>query len=266
MKQLIIYLTVALLCSHSYAQLASPNDDGLTFGHVHLNVTDVEAHAAIWTEHFDGEVITDTALSAIRFPNMVLILREQEPTMGSRETVMDHFGFKVRDIQKFIDRWEGAGFEMGRVFTGAEGQTNAYVTLPGGVYVELQEDQGLHEEITGYHVHYFTAGHAELLDWYTEHFNLEIRPRGSIGSTTNVPGMNLSFGNSDSPRAPTAGTAIDHIGFEVENLEAFCEKLAAQGISFDRPYTYIESLDLGVAFLTDPKGVVIELTEGLVNF
>lgn len=266
MRTLILFLATLLFSGGTFAQLATPDENGLTFGHVHLNVSDVEAHTRLWTEHFNGVVVPDTPLAAIRFPNMVLLLREQEPTMGSRETVMDHFGFKVRDIQKFIDKWEAAGLEMGRVFTGAEGQTNAYVTFPDGVYVELQEDQGLHEEITGYHVHYFTSGHEELLDWYSEHFDLEVRPRGSIATTTNVPGMNISFGNSNSPRAPTAGTAIDHIGFEVANLEAFCEKLQARGITFDRPYTYIESIDLGIAFLTDPKGVVIELTEGLIDY
>jgi catechol-2,3-dioxygenase len=69
MKQLIIYLAVALLCSHSCAQLASPNDAGLTFGHVHLNVADVEEHIEIWMQHFNSEVIADTLLSAIRFPD-----------------------------------------------------------------------------------------------------------------------------------------------------------------------------------------------------
>jgi catechol 2,3-dioxygenase-like lactoylglutathione lyase family enzyme len=186
--------------------------------------------------------------------------------MGSRQTVMDHFGFKVRDIQSFIDKWEAAGLEMGRVFTGAEGQTNAYLTFPGGTYVELQEDQGLHEEVTAYHVHYFTPGYEELLNWYVDMFNLEVRSRGSIATTTNVPGMNISFGNSDTERAPSAGAAIDHIGFEIDNLEAFCKQLEARGVVFDRPYNYIESINLGTAFFTDPRGVVVELTEGLGGF
>ena len=186
--------------------------------------------------------------------------------MGSRETVMDHFGFKVRDIQKFIDKWEAAGLEMGRVFTGAEGQTNAYVTLPDGVYVELQEDQGLHEEITGYHVHYFTSGHEELLNWYAEHFDLEVRPRGSIATTTNVPGMNISFGNSNTPRQATRGAALDHIGFEFDNLKAFCDELTAKGIEFDVPFRDIPAIGLKIAFITDPWGGYIELTEGYDDF
>ena len=35
------------------------------------------------------------------------------------------------------------------------------------------------------------------------------------------------------------------------------------GIPFDLPYTAIPTLDLGIAFLTDPWGTYIELTEGL---
>ena len=265
MRALIFVLSSMLLVNTAYAQLATPNEDGITFGHVHLNVADVEEHVSIWTEFFGGEAFSIGSLTAIKFPNMVLIMYNEAPTMGSRETVMDHFGFKVRNIQAFRERWEAAGYEMEPDFRGAERQTNAYLTMPGGVYVELQEDQGLHEPMTGYHVHYRTDGHEELLDWYTELLGVEIRTRGSIGTTTNVPGMNLSFGGSETPRAPTEGTAIDHVGFEIKNLEAFCRELEARGVEFDKPYSVIESIGLGNAFLTDPRGVRIELTEGLAN-
>jgi catechol 2,3-dioxygenase-like lactoylglutathione lyase family enzyme len=56
---------------------------------------------------------------------------------------------------------------------------------------------------------------------------------------------------------------LDHIGFEVDNLEAFCAELEAKGVKFDRPYTEIPALGLGIAFFTDPWGVYVELTEGL---
>jgi hypothetical protein len=49
----------------------------------------------------------------------------------------------------------------------------------------------------------------------------------------------------------------------VKNLEAFCRKLEASGVKFDRPYTKVPQLGLSVAFLTDPWGTYIELTEGL---
>ena len=93
-------------------------------------------------------------------------------------------------------------------------------------------------------------------------FDLDMRPRGRIQTTTDVPGMNMSFGNADEATVATRGRALDHIGFEVDNLEAFCQKLEAMGIEFDRTYTEVDSVELKIAFLTDPSGVYIELTEG----
>ena len=56
---------------------------------------------------------------------------------------------------------------------------------------------------------------------------------------------------------------MDHIGFEVRDLEAFTKKLEAAGVKFDVPYRKIPSLGISLAFLTDPWGTYIELTEGL---
>lgn len=266
MKRLLLLVTLLGLAHPAQSQLATPNGDGLTFGHVHLNVSDIDAHLAIWERYFDADIVQSGGLRAVKLPNMIILLGENEPTAGSRQTVMDHFGVKVRNIESFLQRWRAGGFESGAPFTGAEGQTNVYVMLPDGVYVELQEDQGLHEEITGYHVHFYREQHEELLNWYTDVFNLEVRSRGRIATTTNVPGMNLSFSNARSPRLATQGTAIDHIGFEVDDLEAFCAELAARGIEFDAGYREIPSLGLAVAFLTDPAGVRIELTEGLDDY
>jgi hypothetical protein len=79
-----------------------------------------------------------------------------------------------------------------------------------------------------------------------------------------LPGINLNFSAASGPAAPTKGRMLDHIGFEVENLEAFCKALETEGIVFDRPYSKLPS-GLGLAFLTDPWGTYIELTEGLRN-
>lgn len=262
MKVSTSLLLLTLLSTPALGQLATPNENGLTYGHVHLNVTDMEEHKRIWVEHFNATIVERGPLTVAKMPNMLVALTQQEPTMGMRETRMDHFGFKVRHMDKFLDKWRADGLEVGRIFPGAEGQTNAYVMLPDGVYVEMQEDQGLQAEITGYHVHFFTENHAELLAWYTEMFDLEVRPRGSIPTSTNVPGMNLSFAGANGSRKPTRGSAIDHIGFEVDNLEAFCRELEAKGVVFDVPYREIPAIGLNIAYFTDPAGVYVELTEG----
>ncbi|SRR5437773_5203617 len=62
----------------------------------------------------------------------------------------------------------------------------------------------------------------------------------------------------------TQGGAIDHVGFEVQNLEEFCRQLEAKGIKLTTPYRKVPELNnLGTAFITDPWGTSIELTEGL---
>ncbi|MED5412133.1 MAG: hypothetical protein VYE30_07290, partial [Pseudomonadota bacterium] len=47
-----------LLSVSAYSQmLASFNDDGLTYGHVHLNVSDMDRHIQILEDHFGGRTV-----------------------------------------------------------------------------------------------------------------------------------------------------------------------------------------------------------------
>ncbi len=262
MRLLLTAVALGLLVLPAYAQLAVPNEAGLTYGHVHLNVTDMDLHKQLWVEHFGGVVVEKGPLTAVRLPNFLVALSDREPTGGSQGSVLDHFGFKVRNMAKFLAKWRAAGYSVDSEFTGAEGQSNAYVTMPDDVRVELQEDQGLSVEVSGYHIHFFTPEFEKLLDWYLDVFGLEKRSRGRIETTANVPGMNMSFGDARGEHAPTMGRSIDHIGFELEDLEAFCEQLKEKGIEFDVDYRQIDSIELKVAFITDPAGTYIELTEG----
>ena len=134
--------------------------------------------------------------------------------------------------------------------------------MPDDVRVELQEDQMLPVEVSGYHIHFRTQQYEELLAWYLDVFELEQRPRGRIQTTTNVPGMKPELRGRDRELAPTQGRSIDHIGFEIDDLEAFCEQLKAKGIEFDTEYREIDRLQLNIAYITDPSGVRIEFTEG----
>ncbi|MGE0161124.1 MAG: VOC family protein [Gemmatimonadales bacterium] len=248
------------------AQLAPANAAGLTFAHVHLNVADVEVHKRLWVEHFGGVVAEKGPLSTVKLPNMLIVFTERAPTGPSQGTSMDHFGFKVRDIEAVLAKWRAAGLEVQSEFTGAEGFPNAYLLAPDGVRFELQEDPTLPVEATGYHIHYWSPQYEELMAWYADVFGAVVRQRGSIATTADVPGMNLSFANCPRECAPTVGRAIDHVGFELDDLEAFAAQLQARGIEFQVPPRYIESIGLTIAFLTDPAGVRIELTEGFDEY
>ena len=119
MRLLLIVIALMSLVSPAQAQLAVPNEAGLTYGHVHLNVTDVELHKRLWVEHFGGVVTQKGALIAVRLPGFLIALSSREPTGPSLGTVMDHFGFKVRNMENFLAEWRAAGYAVDSEFTGA---------------------------------------------------------------------------------------------------------------------------------------------------
>jgi hypothetical protein len=78
--------------------------------------------------------------------------------------------------------------------------------------------------------------------------------------------MNLSFATSPTPTVGTRCRTVDHIGFEIRNLKEFCAKLEARGVEFDIPYRDVPGIGLKTAYITDPSGVYIELTEGCAQY
>jgi catechol 2,3-dioxygenase-like lactoylglutathione lyase family enzyme len=134
------------------------------------------------------------------------------------------------------------------------------------VRIEMQEDVTLAAKAMPNHIHFQTPDFEKLLDWYVATFSVTKRNRGTITSTADAGTVNMSFANSRTPVVATKGRAIDHIGFEVDNLEAFCKQLEAKGITFDRPFREIPAIGLKIAFFTDPNGTYIELTEGFDKY
>ena len=75
--------------------------------------------------------------------------------------------------------------------------------------------------------------------------------------------INLSFSKAmdDKPQVTTKGRTLDHIGFDVKNLEAFLKRYEAAGGKIDRPYTKNAQSNTALAFIYDPWGTYIELNE-----
>lgn len=266
MKFLLSAALVCSLASPAYAQLAPFNAAGMTYGHVHLTVKDIEVQKKLWVDHFGGTFVQKGTLQAIKLPNMLIAFRQATPTGGSEGTVMDHFGFKVRNLAEILASWRKAGYQVTREFVGAEGFPNAYLAGPDDIKIELQEDKSLPVKASGYHIHFLTPDYQKLMAWYVDTFGVTPRKRGTIDTTADAPGMNLSFQTSEKPTGPTRGHTIDHIGFEFKDLAAFCKQLEAKGIKFDTPYREVPAIGLKIAYITDPSGVYIELTQGYSEY
>src|SRR5258706_2715450 len=266
MKLLLSTALVCSLASPAYAQLAPFNAAGMTYGHVHLTVKDIEVQKKLWVEQFGGTFVQKGTLQAIKLPNMLIAFRVATPTGGSEGTVMDHFGFKVRNMAEILASWRKAGYQVTREFTGAEGAPNAYLMGPDDLTIELQEDKSLPVKVSGYHIHFLTPDYQKLMAWHVDVFGVTPRKRGTIDTTADAPGMNLSFQTSDKPTRPTKGQTIDHIAFEFKDLAAFCKKLEAKGIKLDVPNRAVPAIGLKIAYITDPSGVYIELTQGYSEY
>ena len=243
-----------------------PNDLGVSMGHVHLNVTDPAVHQQLWIEHFDAVAVEHEGIPGIRLPRLLLLFRQQVPTGGFQGAVMEHFGLKVRNTAAVVARWRAAGLTVHGEFYGTEGFPNANLLFPDDIRVEIQQDEALDVLAEGHHLHYFlVSDHLPLRQWYADTLGARLGQRGRIDSADLPEKMNLSFSTSTRATELTGsqGRVIDHIGFEVRGLEALCKRLAANGVQFDVPYGISPELGVPSAVLTDPSGVVIELTEGL---
>ncbi len=245
------------LAPRADAQLAAPGESGVVMGHLHLAVKDLDAQQKFWAA-LGGTPVQNGALALIQLPGTFVMLRKAEPTGGTVDSTVNHVGFLVKDIQPWIAKWQAAGMKM-------EPQVRPiqiYLIGPDDLRVEILEDKTIDVPLKMHHLHFYTASPLETQAWYVKTFGAVAGKRGTFDAA-DLPGVNLTFAKAERPTVGTKGRSLDHIGFEVKNLEAFCKKLEAGGIKLDRPYTRLPNSMTAIAFLTDPWGTYIELTENL---
>ncbi len=239
-------------------QLATPGDSGVVMGHVHLTVKDLDAHKKFWAA-LGGVPVQNGALALIQFPGTFVMLRQGTPTGGTVGSTVNHFGFLVKDIASWIAKWQAAGLTIEQP---QPRPTQAYLIAPDDVRVEILEDKTIDVPLKMHHVHFYVASPLETQAWYAKTFGAVPGKRGQFDAA-DLPGVNLTFTKAEAPTVATKGRSFDHVGFEVRNLEAFCKKLEADGIKLDRAFTRLPNSTTAIAFLTDPWGTYIELTENL---
>jgi catechol 2,3-dioxygenase-like lactoylglutathione lyase family enzyme len=252
-------IALAAAAGWALGQTAPPNATGISMGHLHLLVRDVDAHKKLWVDTLGGQVVKSGPLELIKFPGVFVGLRKGEPTGGSDDSSVNHLGFKVKDLEGTKAKLTAAG---GKVVREMPATRQMFIMFPDGVKVEFTEDTAMTRPIEHHHVHFFTSSVEETRAFYVKHFSAIPGTRGKF-EAADLPGVNLTFSPSETKSVGTRTRGVDHIGFEVKNLAEFCKKLEAAGVKFDRPYQDVPSIGLKVAFFTDPFGTYVELTEGL---
>jgi catechol 2,3-dioxygenase-like lactoylglutathione lyase family enzyme len=263
MKTLMSALFVSCLAAGAaWAQPYKPNDMGVTMGHWHLNSVDVEANKKIFAG-MGGTAVKAGDFEVVRFPGVVVMLHLRAPappsTGGSEGTVVNHVGFIVQNVPDSVAKWKAAGVP---VLPGNNGRLDqAYVITPDGLKIEILEDKNQNVPIRHEHVHLFLP-ESELANsqaWYAKTFGAKPGLRNEA-RVADIPGVQMRFAKSATPTVTTKGRILDHIGFDVVDIDGFVKKLQADGIKLDRPVSRNPN-GTALAFITDPWGTYIELNE-----
>jgi catechol 2,3-dioxygenase-like lactoylglutathione lyase family enzyme len=242
MKTRLLALTmIAAVCGFAAgpasAQLAAPNAAGVSIGHVHINASDVDAQVRFWTA-----------------------VRKQDYSGGTVGSTVNHFGFYVRDFDASVAKWKAAGLTWERADP-TRGQ--GFLTGPDSVRIEIYENKSIATPMQMHHIHLMVSDPLQAQQWYVKNFGAAAGKRAQY-DVANVPGTEITLAKTDTPQSPTKGRSLDHIGFEVKNIDAFVAKLQAAGIKTDAAIrNSANAAGLRIVYVTDPWGTEIEITEGL---
>jgi catechol 2,3-dioxygenase-like lactoylglutathione lyase family enzyme len=264
---------------YGYPALRSPNDVLVLFDRVDAPPVS-EPQSAIW--HF-GWHVTDAraSLDAYKSRPEVQLLPLYTTDAGGSVLISS-------------DTWPGTGGVPGRTRAQIEAAQREGIQPAGGggfVYMTgpdnaLVEFAGDHPVERFNHVHLYQEDVLGALRWYQQHLNAPVRagvappteavPRGLDRSwpALNREGMfrspraGVEFGDvvltwypnqGDQPLVSSRGQLQDHIGLSVADLDAWVDKLHAEGVAFlMRPY---QLGDTRAVMIEGPSREVLELVE-----
>ena len=261
----IMLVLFALLCASPVrAQILPPNAAGISAGHEHFRVTDVEAAERFWTA-LGGVIAPMGQVRVVKFPGIIVMLARataETPVSGGTEgTTVDLIRFRVKNLNNTLAALDSAGYKP---LPGSTARSASLMTLEKAK-VSLVEDASLPTAVATDALIMKVPNVAEAAAWYAKWFGGKVTGEGDA-TFVDIPGMQMRFSRAATPVAGTRGRALDHIGFEVNNLEAFMKTMANEGVTISRPFQpappTVQPVVTSLGFVTDPWGTYIELNEG----
>jgi catechol 2,3-dioxygenase-like lactoylglutathione lyase family enzyme len=242
------------------AQLPSPGAHGIIGTHIQLNSADTDAAIVFWKDVMGTSTSGNEAVKGVNTLGVTILFTKKAPTGPSVGSAIDHLAFHVPDLQPFVDRIAKTPF---KTFHPEGDELRLMVDGPDGVRIEMIEDSSMYASQEFHHIHMYSAQAKEMQEWYVK--NLGGRSRAPENADmVQFPGTMLRFQQAGAA-VPTAGRAVDHIAFEVKDLDGFCKKLTDNGVKLDSAPHAVPELKASVAVLTDPWGTRIELMETTGN-
>ena len=253
----IAFVAAALsVCLPAFAQLPAPNAAGISMGHLHFTAKDKAAQTKFWVEVMGAKPAKLGTLDVLLIPGTLLIVNQGNPTGGTVGSTVHHVGFTVPDLKAMLAKAEAAG-----VTIVSRNDQQAMLQGPDEIRIELSLDATSTVPFRNHHIHFSTADLEATRQWYVQTFSAVSGKRGKFGAA-DLPSVNLSFSEATPAPAGTKGRSLDHIGFEVKDLEAFTKKLEATGVHFAVPYRKVPALGISIAFFDRSVGHVHRADRG----
>ena len=240
------------------AQLAAPNAAGVSAGHIHLYVSDLPTQQKFW-ETMGGVAMANQRLQMIQFPGVFILLRGGAQTSGGTVgSIVNHLGFVWKDLPAAKAKWQAAGYKIEE-----DKPTHGYILGPDSIRLEFWGDPTLQVPVKINHVHLYPQDIPAMKAWYAKVLG-GVPGKCDAVDCVDVPGVSLAMSQGETKLEPTAGRSLDHIGFEVKNLPEFLKRMEAEGANITQGLTASNFVStMRVAFITDPWGTKMEITEGI---
>jgi len=235
------------------AQVLPFNEAGVTMGHHHIMVPDVDAQRRIWVDALGGEPSGNPPLLFVKFPGAFLILSNGNGTEGTHGSALDHFAFNVRDLAGTKARLTALGVPISN-----ESEMRFDAMMPGQLDVHFFSDPNLATPIAHRAMAFASTDPDAERAWWERVLGAKTMTEGTTQVST-IPGARLFFTQAATAPAPTRGRSLDHTGIGVPDVKAFCDQVAAKGVQCELVFNG------AIAMITDPAGVTIEVNSGLEN-
>ena len=261
-------------------ELSAPNAAGVAMGHLHYVVRDVAANKAFWVALGGRSVLFNGTTEGIVFPDVVVLLRQGEPTGGTRR--LRRQSRRVSREVRRRDRERRLRSRVQRAVSGRRVRAHARRRAHRAIRRRARDELGLHDRRRRQRR---GRGAAQPQDRRADHraphssqradrsgrggegvvrdaLRRRARQALALRRRRSARHQHQHLRRRREPKRRRAAACSITSASRSTNLEAFCKELEAAGIKFDRPYGKLPS-GFGLAFLTDPWGTYIELTEGL---
>jgi catechol 2,3-dioxygenase-like lactoylglutathione lyase family enzyme len=264
MRPFVIAMLPAVAVVTALAGSAAAQTPTLPYDHIHLNVPD-QAKAVEWYgKNFGGKPTAENS-ERLMFGSTRLIFLKNANGLPSAGSSIDHIGFSFADLDAKMKELEAAGVKIVTPVRDVAGLFKlGFVEDPWGTRIEVVQDPellGLH------HIHLRAADPDEMFTWLLAKFGGErTKLKGRIDAVKyRAPGFSdmwvlVQKGES----TPSAGHAVDHIGWRTTNLSGTIAELKSKGVKVTtepQPLTLADKTTIHYAYVEGPAGTKIEIVQ-----